>query len=276
MNWSHNSLKILGLTATETGILQVLKHPQNVKDIARNSGISRTGVNYCIKNLLKKGLIVYTKRGQRKLYVSLEPQQVINELQYTIDSINIESGKKKGARIKTSKENEFTIHVGTQEIIPAYQRIALENKNERIRAIQHHRSYNELLEKITSKQLVNFNQAIIENKLIIDGMLNKSAYKAYQEEINKNPEKYKGAVESLEGRMADYTSFPDEYFNYSSEIWLFKNTALIINWREEVAIEIINQNMTSFLKDMFEFVKMGGEKIDHNEAMRRILNKKPQ
>jgi hypothetical protein len=118
---------------------------------------------------------------------------------------------------------------------------------------------------------VEFNEAIKKNNIILDGMLNKSAYNAYREEIKSNPKKHADAVKSLEGRMADYTVFPDEFFNYDSEIWIFKTTTLIINWHEEVAIEITNANMTGFLKDMFEFVKAGGSKLDHNKAIRELL-----
>jgi hypothetical protein len=101
-------------------------------------------------------------------------------------------------------------------------------------------------------------------------MLNESAYQAYKEEVLNNPRKYKDSVKSLEGRMADYTFFADDVFNHNAELWLFKNTSLLINWHEEVAIEITNKSMTSFLKDMFEFVKKGGHKVDHNQAMKNL------
>jgi len=119
---------------------------------------------------------------------------------------------------------------------------------------------------------IEFNEAIKKNHIILDGMLNRGAYNAYKEEIKKDPEKHADMIESLEGRMADYTVFSDEFFNYDSEIWIFKTTTLIINWNEEVAIEITNANMTGFLKDMFEFVKEGGSKLDHNKTMRELLN----
>lgn len=73
--------------------------------------------------------------------------------------------------------------------------------------------------------------------------------------------------------MADYTVFPDNFFNHETEIWIFKTTTLIINWYEEVAIEITNAHMTKFFKDMFEFVKAGGRKLDHNKAIRELLSK---
>jgi hypothetical protein len=45
---------------------------------------------------------------------------------------------------------------------------------------------------------------------------------------------------------------------------------LIINWREEVAIEITNKEIMLFLRDMFEFVKVSNRKIDHNRLIKQV------
>lgn len=264
---------IMGLSETEKGIMNVIYYAKNVQNIALETGISRTGINYCLDSLLKRGLVRIIRNNKKRLYVALTEDELIDKLQKAVDEAKIKNTNKKGARIKTTKEDEFIIHVGAREIVPAYERIASENTNERIRAIQHHRSYNELLEKITPKQLVAFNKTIVRNHLIIDGMLNESAYQAYRQEILANPRKYKDEVASLEGRMADYTFFADNRFDHNAELWLFKNTSLLINWHDEVAIEITNRSMTAFLKDMFEFVKKDGQKFDHNLAMKKILVK---
>lgn len=252
--------------------MDVLPEPKNVQTIARQTGISRTGVNYRLSTLLGRGFIRIVRDGRKKTYIALTTEELIDTVEQTIYKIKtLDDTVHKGARIKTDKEDEFVIHIGTREIIPAYKRIALENKNERIYAIQHHRSYNELLEKITPKQLSVFNETIIKNHLIIDGILNKSAYQDYKDEIKKNPDKYRGSVKSLEGRMADYTFFSDDKFNHDAELWLFKDTSLLINWHDEVAIEITNKSMTAFLKDMFEFVKKDGTKVDHNLVLKKVL-----
>ena len=46
-----------------------------------------------------------------------------------------------------------------------------------------------------------------------------------------------------------------------------------MNWHDEIAIEIVNASMTWFLKYMFEFVKIGGDKLDHNQTLKKILGK---
>ena len=271
MDWKNKSFKVLSLTESETTILNTLGTSKNVQGMARDTFLSRTGINHVLKGLIAKELIKFEWIGKRRFYLAVTLEQLSQKFQQTLDQIEIANKDRKGARIKISKEDEFVIHVGAKEIIPAYKRIASENKNERICAIQHHRSWSVLVEKISSKQLIEFNEAIKENHIILDGMLNRGAYNAYSEEIRKDPEKHADMIKSIEGRMADYTVFSDEFFNYDSEIWIFKTTTLIINWSEEVAIEITNANMTGFLKDMFEFVKDGGSKLDHNKAMRDLL-----
>jgi len=53
-------------------------------------------------------------------------------------------------------------------------------------------------------------------------------------------------------------------------MWIFKDTTLIINWRQEVATEIRNSDITGFLRDMFDLMKNSGRKIDHNKLIREI------
>jgi predicted transcriptional regulator len=269
MNWRNSALKILGLSETEILILESLLEYRNVQKIAKHKELSRTGINYVLKNLIKKGLVFKKRVGKRNFYIAVSENELLKILDQTNSEIRGEN--KKGVKVKISKQDEFVVHVGINEIVPAYERIAFENKNERIRAIQHHKSWLDILKKLSGEQLANFNRAIIKNHLILDGMLNESAYEDYRKEIKENPEKNKEVIKSLEGRMADYTVFPDNVFNFHSEIWIFNSTTLMINWNEEVAIEITNENMTSFLKDMFEFVKMSGKKIDHNKMLKEII-----
>ena len=166
MNWKDKNIEILNLTNTEINILNVLTTFKSVQNIAIESKISRTGINYIIKGLVDKGLINYKKLGKRYLYIAISKEEIILKLQECLDQIKIQNTDKKGVKIKTSMEDEFIIHIGIKEIIPAYKRIAFENKNERVRAIQHHRSWSELINKISQKQLIEFNQAIIQNKIV--------------------------------------------------------------------------------------------------------------
>jgi DNA-binding MarR family transcriptional regulator len=126
MDWRNKSFKVLSLTDTETAILNILNVPKNVQKIAEDSGISRTGVNHVLKNLVSKGLIKYSPVGKRRTYSSITLEELSQKFQQTLEEIEIANKDKKGAKIKISKEDEFIIHIGAKEIIPAYRRIAAE------------------------------------------------------------------------------------------------------------------------------------------------------
>lgn len=273
MNWNQSHLKILDLSEFETKILQSLHSMKSINETVGETEIIRTSISYNLKKLIRRGLVQKIRAGKRYRYIALSPTQLTYQLKNCIDEIQFNNSSLKGVRIKTNKKDEFVIHIGPQEIVPAFKRIAHENKNERIKAIQHHISFNDIVETATPEQIVDFNKAIIKNHIIIEGILNKSAYKSYIDEIISDAKKNKKVIESLSGRMADYYVFPDKRFMSHAEIWIFNATTLIINWKESVAIEITNENMTSFLREMFEYVKDSCEKIDHNEAMRQIIKK---
>jgi len=267
MQWDQKNLKLLGLGHIELKILESIIEPKNPTEISKLTGEIRTSINYNLKKLIERGLVERIKTGRRYLYVSQSPAEIRRKLQNMSDLFGPHS---EGIRIKTNKEDEFIVHVGANEIVPAFIRIALEIKNERVKAIQHHKSFTDLLSVASKEQIETFNEAIKKNKIIVDGMLNESAYKNYYQKIKNNPEDFFLQIKTLEGRMADYSVFPDDKFDFHSEIWIFKTTTLIINWKEKVGIEVTNANITNLLREMFEYVKESSRKIDHNKMMREL------
>lgn len=273
MNWNSTANKILGLSAVETAIMTSLATPKTVQEIAKNTQLSRTGINYALQNLIDRQLVSIMPKGKRSLYSAISAADLQKLLDRAVNELANESGGGAGGVGIKRKKDKFTIHVGKEEVIAAYKRIAYGNKNTRIRAIQHHRSWLELMDKITPRQLVAFNDTIRKNDLIIDGMLNASAYKAYQAEIKADAAKHQEAVKSLEGRMADYTIFRDDAFNYDTEVWIYKDTTVLINWKEDVAVEFTNASMTGFMRDLFAFAKAANQRINHHRALEAALRK---
>lgn len=271
MDWNLKTLASLGLSNVEIELLQTLSTAKSTSDIGIETKIPRTSVAYTIKGLIKRRLIQQIKYGKRYRYIALTADQFTHEIQSLVDDVQVQKDKKKGVRVKTAKDDEFVVHVGVGEIVPAFKRIAHECRNERVKAIQHHRSYNDQVEVATPEQVVEFNNAIIKNNIIIEGMLNEGAYASYSREIKTNPQKFGKEIKSLEGRMSDYAVFPDNRFDYDAEIWIFKTTTLVINWKDKVAMEVTNKSMTSFFKDMYEYVKASSKKIDHNKQIREIV-----
>lgn len=274
MNWSNKSLSFLGLGKKEVRVLEAFETAKSHGQVAEGIKIPRTTVAFIAKNLMQKGLLLPVKHGKRFLYISLTEKQLKNRLTQTLGDMRTTANERKGAQIRISKESQFTIHVGLNEVIEAYSHIAVLNKNTRIKAIQSYKSWITIVEKLGPDGLIRFNQFVRDNDLIIEGILQENYYDLYGKYLREHPQSGStDTAESLGQRMADYTLVPAEYFNVYSEIWIFRTTVIIINWQDEVAIEITNDQMMSFLRDMFEFVKASGRKINHEEELRKMMDK---
>ncbi len=274
MNWSNKSLSFLGLSKKEILVLEGFSEARSHTEVAETTHMPRTTIAFIGKQLLQKGLLLPIKQGKRFNYISLTEEQLRNRLLQTLGEIRATANERKGAQIRISKESEFIIHVGLKEVIEAYSRIAAFNKDNRIKAIQSYKSWITIVEKLGPEGLIRFNQFVRDNNLIIDGILQDKQYDWYGEYLKEHPQPESvDTAESLGQRMADYTLVPSEFFNVYSEIWIFRSTVIIINWQDEVAIEITNDQIMSFLRDMFEFVKMGGKKINHEEYLRNMISR---
>ncbi|MBP9701953.1 MAG: hypothetical protein KBD47_03185 [Candidatus Pacebacteria bacterium] len=275
MNWNNKSLSFLNLNETEIDILTSLEQVKTFQEVAHTIDIPRTTVAFITKRLIHRNLVLPVKNGKRFRYIAITEEQLRSNLLSVIGEIESTASERKGSQVKISKESEFTVYAGIKEIIPAHERIASLNVDQRIYAIQPNKSWINLHKKLSAAELIRFNESIKKNRIILEGILQENAYKLYGIFFKKDPKALRAIVESFTGRMADYGTVPERFFDYHAEIWIFKSTVMIINWEEEVAIEIINQNITGFVKDMFEIVKNNSKKIDHNQAMRDILGETP-
>jgi predicted transcriptional regulator len=273
MKWTQKTLEIFGLTATQTKILSSLGIERTLSEIVRETQISRTGINYCLTQLVKRGLAYRKKYNKRFYYRAMSSQELSEKLEAITLQLQVENGVSKNVKVRTSKESEFVIFRGIKEIIPAYEGIALLNKNERLRAIQPNKSWINLHKKLSSSQLIRVNNALRDNNIILEAILQKNAYTLYEKFFQNDPEKIADIAKSFTGRMADYTLVSQTLFDYHAELWIFKHTGLMINWEEEIALEITNENLVGFLRDLFEIAKASGIKVDHNGMMKEMIKK---
>ena len=75
-------LKLLGLTDGEIKVyLALLKlGPATNSPIARNTGLQSSTVYYCLNSLIEKGFVSYIKKGDRKHFSPLNPEDILDVL----------------------------------------------------------------------------------------------------------------------------------------------------------------------------------------------------
>lgn len=259
MNWKSPSLKILNLTDTEKEVLTLLKEPRSIQELANLSPVPRTSLAYTVNKLVERTFVEKILIGKRNKYYSIPAER----LQVMLEDASPRLGaKKQGTRIQN--------YTGIDTIYRIQAEMLSTVRNERVRAIQPNKSWTGLHAKVAPERVIHINNIIRNNNLIMDGIIERNAYTLFKQNNLNNP-KWNRLAKSFGDRMADYIYAPHNYLTDQVEMWLVRNTILFIDWREEIAIKITDKHMSHFMQDMFTIVKETGARIDHNQAIRRVL-----
>jgi hypothetical protein len=155
---------------------------------------------------------------------------------------------------------------GTPAIVSIFEKIAQLPKNSRLLALQPDNSVRPALEKNSIADLLRINSGIKEKALIVEGVVHEKSVGTILDVLGK--EKGQRLFDSFIGRLEDYTKIPDEFANVESEIYVFANTAYIIDWNKEIAIGIHDKEMVALLYAMFSCVKETGSRYSQNTKMK--------
>lgn len=264
MNWKNPQLHFLGLDSKEIEILMLLRDPLSIQNAARKCKIPRTTIAFVAKKLTERGFIEKVMIGKRYKYYS------ISEERFNIILENISGSKKEYTPLTTqaSSNKKVSYYQGLKNIIRLQADFLSSYKDERVYAIQPNKSWLSLHSKVDDEHVIHVNEIIRNNNLILEGIIEHDAYEHFKA---ANKKKFIKLARSFGDRMADYASAPAGFMTDQVEMWIIKDTAMFIDWREEVAIKIIDAHMVYFLHDMFKLVKGQGRKIDHNQSIREVL-----
>lgn len=272
MDWKNTKLHILGLEKKEKEVLQLLKDPLSIQELSLKSPIPRTSIAYMVNKLVKRGFIEKVKLGKRYKYYSIPQEKLRSFLE---DSCGLEKSKNEYTSPQTTpvSSKKVSCYQGLKNIIRLQADFLSSYKNERVYAIQPNKSWLSLHSKVDEERVIHVNNLIKNNNLIIDAVVESDAYLNFKK-ANQSKRKFLKLAKSFGDRMADYVSSPKGYMTDQVEMWIIRDTAIFIDWREEVAIKIIDTHMVHFLKDMFLLAKEQGRTIDHNFAIRELLKEK--
>lgn len=274
MKWLKENLILFGLTREEGGILSELNDALSLQELSKKLPIPRTTIAYVLKGLLKRGFVFRMIVGKRYKFYALSPDQLHERVEKVV---GLGTRKILGTNGLPSVSNAQSIKKiqyfnGLKDVMKAQEDFLRIHCDERIYAIQPNKSWAALHTKAGDEHVMKTNKIIKENRLILEGILEDDAYELFKR-ANQHKSDFAQLAESFSGRMADYIFAPKGYLTDQIEMWIIKDNVLFIDWIEEVGIKISDKHITNFLKDMFTLVKVSGKKIDHNQAIHRLIEK---
>jgi len=260
--------KIFKFSKSEEKILAVLNSTEgaNVSDISKKSKVPRMTTYLALDSLKQRGLVLYTKKGKRRLWKKEADKDIASKLLKVSRLVSDNFDKQ---HIHHNKNTGFTIYRGLNSLFEIFERISNGNKNQRLLGIQPTKSMLNVVNKLSWKKLQPIQDAILKNKIIVEGLVREDYYPTLLSTAKNNKER-EVIINSLIGRLTDMMFVSNEYLNADTELMMFGDVAFLVNWKSEVGIEIKNEDMLDFMKECFYLARGYGKKIDQNSYLRKL------
>ena len=262
----QKQLQVFGLSNKEEKVLLAIREGLSTPLlISQSTKVSRPSVYDILKKLKTRGLIesyiLEGKKGWR-----LQPAEAI--------SSNLYEAKKAILAIEIEKEEiksdngGVTVYRGRESVRKEVMHIFSSRSDERFLGLT---SYDRVVSgwmKILGIEGVNeTNELIKKNKLLTDSIFSdkwlEKSYEAMGVEWAK----------AYEGRTASTTYIDEKYFNFSSQIFAFRDVLYLFSLEDEMIIEIKHNEIQKMILSMYQFIKDHGEKVDANRILRDLMEK---
>jgi predicted transcriptional regulator len=263
-------IPLLSLSNNEVKILKVLEvnNPLTVALLSKNTKIPRMTIYLTLNSLKNRGILNYNRLGKRKYWKINEKEKISKILWDALQKFN------SSENITTVKTNDsgFSVIKNMESLWSIWQEAVAGNKDSRIYGIQPTESLKEILNKSDwQNKIAPINEAITNNKLIIEGLTREDYIPTYLKYFENDKSKQRKILEDLQNRMSDMVNVSNDHFKYPVDFMMFKDKAFLINWKNEVAIEIKNTDMLNFLKELFDLARGYGKKVDQGNYIRELL-----
>lgn len=255
---------VLNLSLNEKNVFESLRRGLNTPLlIAEKTSIPRPTVYITLEDLKSRGL-VETHIVNGKKFWRLRTQSEIDEELYVAKRFlfNLSEGRKE---VRSAGDSFVIIHRGKEAAIKLLQDMFALHKNETLYGIQGTTSSQEWERVLSVEDLNGMNINIKKNHILVRAIMEKDwaieMAKRWGSEWARN----------FEGRTTSVHELDPNYVNYSTEIWLFKNSVYLLAPKEEIVVEIKNSEMVVMMKALLSFIQDNTRAIDINKTLREVI-----
>ncbi len=235
--------KFLGLKREEKLILSTLSKCGilSVSEISKNTKIPRTTIYNHIKSLSSRELITTRKDKKENLIIS-----------------------KYKHHFSTQSSEEFDIS-NKDGFTKAYTLIQQHKNQSRIRWIQPSGVLKIIIEKYSIDEIIHINNMIKKSGMVIECILEEDYYQSLQKLLSVYD--YTKITNSLYGRPYESYLIEKDILDPYTEILLFGNGVVILNWKYFKGIYTQNQAVNLFFESHFRQLRDKSKKINVSEIL---------
>jgi hypothetical protein len=265
--WQKTHMNVFGLDRDMFAILRACANtPQSISSIARISKLPRTSLLYKVRKLERRGMMRNASEGKRKMWQSVS----FDEFRDTHAAVLTTFHDEGTVSIPVTPETSISIYRGASNLLKVFEKIGKLHQNERLHAIQPDSSFQSAMRKYPLDDILRLNKKIKDKKLIIEGIVHEKAVENTIKNLGRK--KAEAIFKTFIGRLEDYVAIPDDFLDIHSEIYAFRDNVVIMSPEKEIAVEIIDKDLSEMIKTMLMSLKEHiGRRYSQNERMEKFM-----
>lgn len=257
-------LKLLGLSKKEQKVLTALQQGSDTPvKLAKATDVSRTAIYAILQNLKKRGLAASSITHGKKRW-TLAPGREIEEALYAVKRslLKIPEGREE---VHGLSDSTVVIHRGHVAIRKVLGELLFAHKNERFYALIGDTAGAYWNTMFSLQETNRFNRALKHNNIIAEMIVQEGVLERQARELGAS------WARDFEGRTARTNSIDAEYFQYASQVFIFKQSIYLMALGEELVIEVRNSEIQKMLLTFIKFMQDNSRGIDANELLRNVI-----
>lgn len=251
--WTDEQRRALGLKPKEQRLLDVLykKGTLNTVELSFEAKIARVTAMRLLGTLKARGFVARQTLKNEVRWSLVRPELQAKRLQKIFTDI---PGNKQRSTLPLSDVAKVSVFRGAEEMYETNAKFLIAHPGERLYSIEPSAMWPHVLQVPVEKRL-HINSLINQKKIIIESIVEDD----FEIQIAKHAAVVHG--QSMMETANELYVLPKGHLNSSTEVLIFRDQALFLDWEQLVGVEIKNPSTVKILKGMFELLKRSASRI---------------
>ncbi len=260
-----NLHKTLGLNNLEQKVVEsVTGEFKMVADIARDINVPRTSVDAVVARLVDRKIIKKQKKAKRFLYKKISDIETIKNM---FPEKALPPGK---YSLPLYEGFHLNLYSGTKDIMTMFENLCIKHSKERVYGIQSTSSVGELFKFATLDEINYINSLVTTNDVVQDSIIDDEYFIELEKIVG---DRYGEWLKGLSDRLAVVHVLPKEDIGFNGLLILHGKVAILVDWKTQMGIEIINTEIMKMLLSMFRSFRRLGSRIELKDVYNDYLKR---
>lgn len=247
------TIEALNFSPKERAVLHALQtssSPEKISTISLKAKLAHATTTFILQKLEKRKL---AERIKVENHFRWKYRKNIN----IIENLSPES----------LRDTFLHVSSGMENLNKEFMKILEIDGGDRLYAIQGSGIAKTILRKIDNEFIFNFHQEVRRQELIIEGVIAESVFRLFE---NMSV----AQLDSHLDRLTIAYVLPDELIHFPFDVFLFKNTVLLVDYEHERVVRIEDTAFADVFKSLFNLAQQYGTKVDLNQHIKKLIKEK--